>query len=46
MRGGERKARSERGAVEVRLNRALEEVERQKAEIASLKAKSEVGVSQ
>ena len=45
MRGGEKKAHTQRSAVEVRLNRALEEIERHKAEIASLRSQSEVGVA-
>ena len=45
LKGGERKARSHHGAVEVRLNRALEEVERQRTELAALRARNEVGVA-
>ena len=45
MKGGEKKARSQQGAIEVRLNRALEDVERQKTELASLRARSQVGVA-
>ena len=41
MKGGERKARSKQGAVEVRLNRALEEVERYKTQLGTLQAHSE-----
>ena len=44
MKGGEKKARSQQGAIEVRLNRALEDVERQKTELASLRARSQVGM--
>ena len=45
MKGGEKKARSQQSAIEVRLNRALEEVERQKSEIVNLRAHSQVGVA-
>ena len=45
MKGGEKKARSQQGAIEVRLNRALEDVERQKSELTSLRARSQVGVA-
>ena len=44
MKGGEKKARSQQGVTEVRLNRALEEIERQKTELATLRARSQVGM--
>ena len=42
MKGGEKKARSQQSAIEVRLNRALEEVDRYKTELTSLQATAEV----
>ena len=38
MKGAEQKSCSQHGAVEVRLNRALEEAEKYKTELATLKA--------
>ena len=45
MQGHQMKARSQHGAVEVRLNRALEEVERYRTELTAARARSEVGVA-
>ena len=45
MKGRQKKAAGQQGALEVRLNRALEEAERYKTELATMRARSEVGVA-
>ena len=45
MKVRQKKAAGQQGALEVRLNRALEEAERYKTELATMRARSEVGVA-